>query len=167
MTAKDILIPADMRAVEPGLPRVDASIPLLPLLHRLLESPEGRLAVADEGIVIGSIDSAAMLRGLGRLIADRDDCCIIVVECRPDDYSASLMAHAIEDCDAHLVDLLTTPADDGSLRVTLRVRCYDPSAAVHSLERYDFRVVDSYADNHADLTVAAERLLALQTLLNV
>ena len=49
------------------------------------------------------------------------------------------------------------------------MRHRDPSAAVRSLERYDFHVVDAHASEGGlrDAEVAAERLLALQTLLNV
>ena len=68
------------------------------------------------------------------------------MECRPEDYSASQLAHAVEDSDAHLVGLLSTPSDDGRLRVTLRVRHCDPSAAVHSPERYDYKVVEAYGE---------------------
>lgn len=110
-----------------------------------------------------------MLEGIGRMIAPRDDCSVITVECAPEDFSASLMAHAVEDSDAHLVDLLSTPSDNGNLKVLLRVRHTDPAAAVRSLERYNFKVTDAHAasDSIMSVEIATERLLSLQALMNV
>lgn len=155
-----------------GLPKgearhIDADTPILEVLPIVLDSPAGFVDVDDNGIRIGSVSRDSLLEGLGRFIAPRDDCSTITVECRPEDYSASLLAHAVEDSDAHLVDLVSTPGRDGMIKVTLRVRCSDPSAAIHNLERYDFRVVDSYSSANVDAMVAAERLLALKTLLNI
>ena len=63
-----------------------------------------------------------MLEGLARMIAARGDCSEVTVECRPEDYSASQLAHAVEDSGAHLVDLFSSPPADGHIRVTLRLR---------------------------------------------
>lgn len=169
MTAKEILSPGKTVAERRPGRMVEADMPLLEVLPRLLDEPRRELGVSDGGISIGVIDQSSLLEGLGRMIASRDDCSIITVECRPEDYSASLLAHAVEDSDAHLVDLFTVPSDDGGMHVTLRVRHRDPSAAVRSLERYDFHVVEAHGAGGGlrDAEVAAERLLALQTLLNV
>lgn len=169
MTAREVLSPGKTAALSRPARTVDADMPLLEVLPRLLDAPARELAVDDGGVAIGVIDSDSILEGLGRLISSRDDCSVVTVECRPEDYSASLLAHAVEDSDAHLVDLLTSPADDGCVRVTMRVRHTDPSAAVHSLERYDFKVVEAYGakDGVRDAEIAFDRLLSLQTLLNV
>lgn len=169
MTAKEILSPGKTVAERRPVRMVEADMPLLEVLPRLLDTPMREIGVSDGNMSIGVIDQSSMLEGLGRMIAARDDCSTITVECRPEDYSASMLAHAVEDSDAHLVDMITTPQDDGNMHVTLRVRHNDPSAAVRSLERYEFRVVDAHGneDGSRDATIAAERLLALQTLLNV
>ncbi len=169
MTAKDILQPGKTAAGFGPRRTVDAEMPLIEVLPRLLESPVRELGVKEGETWLGVVDSDSLLEGLGRMIAARDDCSVITVECRPEDYSASQLAHAVEDSDAHLVDLLSTPSDDGRLRVTLRVRHCDPSAAVHSLERYDYKVVEAYGGNSEirDAEVAMERILSLQTMLNV
>lgn len=169
MTAKEILSPGKTVAERRPVRMVEADMPLLEVLPRLLDTPRREVGVSDGNVSIGVIDQASMLEGIGRMIAARDDCSIITVECRPEEYSASLLAHAVEDSDAHLVDLITTPQEDGNVRVTLRVRHSDPSAAVRSLERYEFRVVEAHGneDDTRDAEIAAERLLALQTLLNV
>lgn len=169
MTAKEILSPGKTVAKSHPSRTIDADMPLLEVLPRLLDAPSRELGVSDGGVSLGVIDQASMLEGLGRMIAARDDCSVITVECRPEDYSASHIAHAVEDSDAHLVDLLTAPADDGYLRVTLRIRHSDPTAAVHSLERYDYHVVRAYGAQGGtdDMGVSVERLMSLQTLLNV
>lgn len=169
MTAKEILSPGKTVAERCPVRMVEAEMPLLEVLPRLLDSPRREIGVSDGDVGIGVIDESSMLEGLGKMIAARDDCSTITVECRPEDYSASMLAHAVEDSDAHLVDLITTPQDDGFLQVTLRVRHSDPSAAIRSLERYEFHVVEAHGNSDAsrDAAIAAERLLALQTLLNV
>lgn len=169
MTAKEILSPGKTMANGSPVQKVGADMPLLDVLPRLLDAPGRELGVDDGGVSIGVIDQASALEGFGKMIATRDDCSVITVECRPEDYSASMLAHAVEDSDAHLVDLFTVPSDDGNIIVTLRVSHQDPSSAVRSLERYDFHVVDAYGSGNVvrDAEVAAERLWALQTLLNV
>lgn len=97
----------------------------------------------------------------------RDDCSLIRLQCRPDDYSASILTHACEDVGAPVVDLLTCPADDSYISVTMRLRCDDPSAAVGNLERYGYEVIEASGNNYTHAMVAAERILELQTMLNV
>lgn len=97
----------------------------------------------------------------------RDDCSLIRLECVPADYSASILTHACEDVGAPVVDLLTCPSDANNISVTLRVRCEDPTLAVHNLERYGYEVAEAEGNSYTDAEIAAERLLELQTLLNV
>ncbi|MCM1491254.1 MAG: hypothetical protein NC095_10585 [Muribaculum sp.] len=97
----------------------------------------------------------------------RDDCSLVMLQCEPADYSASILTHACEDVGAPVVDLLTSPADGTTISVTLRLRCEDPSPAIHNLERYGYEVTEAEGNTYADAAIAAERLLELQTLLNV
>ncbi len=169
MTAREILSPG--KTVADRNPRriVEADMPLLELLPRLLDTPGREVGVNDGTTSLGVVDQTSMLEGLARMIAARDDCSEVTVECLPEEYSASVLAHAVEDSDAHLVDLISTPAADGRIRVTLRLRHTDPSAAVRSLERYDFKVVEAHGsyDGMRDAEIATERLMSLQALLNV
>jgi len=156
----------DVRGVlPPGI--VDGGMHLLEVLPRLLDEPGRELGVMSDGGQEGVIDQTSMLEALGRMIAPRYDCSVIEVDCPQGDYSASHLARAVEDSDVHLVDLLTTPAEDGHLQVTLRVRCEDPTATAHSLERYGYEVTGVYSHENAGYTASVERLLALQTLMNV
>ena len=168
MTAREIISHSVAACHPEGLRSVAAELPVIEVLPKLLDSPERLLDVVDtDGAFLGTIDSASMLEGLGRLISDRDDCSIVTVECRPEDFSASLLAHAVEDADTHLVDLLTSPSADDRVQATLRVRCSDPSSVVRSLERYDFSVTGAYGSTDADTMLTAERLAALNLFLNV
>ncbi|MDE6247293.1 MAG: hypothetical protein K2M41_05570 [Muribaculaceae bacterium] len=167
MTAKDVLSVHDN--ANPLLPmkNVDASMPLLEVLPHLLDAPGRLLGVLDAGNCIGVIDEISMLEGLGRLIAARDDSSVLTVECRDDQYSASAISHAVEDADAHLVDLISRGDSDGKIRVTLRVRANDPEAAARSLERYGYRVVESSGAMSPQSEVLAERLASLRALINI
>lgn len=168
MRAKDVLSPR--RPETPLLPmhRVDSEMPLMEVLPHLLEVPGRVLGVVEGEREIGFIDETSLLEGLGEFIAARDDSSILTVECSPAEYSASSLAHAVEDADIHLVDLISHPAEGGMVRVTLRVRAEDPSAAISSLERYGFRVVEGHsAGYNADVALLSERIASLQALMNV
>lgn len=169
MTAKDIL--SLNKPENPSLPatKIESDMPIIDIIPRLLDTRKRELAVVEDGETIGIIDQSSLLEGIGRMIAARDDCSVITVECAPEDYSASILAHAVEDSDAHLVDLFSVPSDNGQIRVTLRVRHSDPTAAVRSLERYDFHVIEAHSsgDSIQSMEIATERLLSLQALMNV
>ncbi len=100
-------------------------------------------------------------------LIQRDDCSLVTLQCSPADYSASILTHACEDAGAPVVDLLTQPADNRSISVTLRLRCDDPTAAIHNLERYGYEVKEAEGNNYTDSIIAAERLMELQAILNV
>lgn len=167
MTAKDIL--SYRKSEQNGSPAIESTMPVLEVLHKLLDSKTRELTVTEEGEAVGIIDESSLLMGLSRMIAPRDDCSIITLECSPQDYSASVIAHAVEDTDAHLVDLLTVPAENGHIHVTLRVRNSDPSSTVRSLERYGFEVLEANSSGASvqSIEIATERLLSLQAIMNV
>lgn len=169
MTARDILSVNSANRAQFPEPKVDSMMPLLDVIPRLLDANARELTVIEEGEPIGVITESSLLEGLGNMIAARDDCSVITLDCDPADYCASIIAHAIEDTDAHLVDLFTSPGDNGRILATLRVRQSDPTAAVRSLERYDFHVIDAYSSGSTiqNLEIATERLLSLQALMNV
>lgn len=152
---------------KPGHAWVPAEMPVSEVLPRLLDAPGRVLEVVDGGLPVGEIDSNRMLEGLGRMIAGRDDVSVVTVECAPADYSASELARAVEDADTHLVDLWTRPGEGGKVLATMRVRRRDPSAVVHSLERYGYVVTDAFGETYGDMDTAAARLLELQTLLSI
>ncbi len=166
MTARDAISLINVKPLSDKAPRVDGGMHLLDVIPGLLDAPGRELRVA-EGERTGIIDQTSLMEAIGRMIAPRYDCSVIELDCAPADYSASMLARAVEDCDVHLVDMFTTPGEEGYIRVTLRVRCIDPSPVVHSLERYGYLVAATYPGRDAGLTADFERLLAVQTLINV
>lgn len=165
--AKDVISPIGCPTCGIAEKTVPSDMPLVDVLPRLLDAPNHLLGVEEEGHCLGFIDQTSLLEGLGREIAPRDDASLITLECTPSDYSASRIAHAVEDSDAHLVDLWTVPAEKGMLKVNLRVRLNDPTSAVHNLERYGYEVIEASGASYQDAGLAFERLLGLQALLNV
>lgn len=147
--------------------RVDADTPVIEALPRLLDTADHQLAVMEEDRCIGVMTESSLLESLNRIIVPRDDSSLIIIETPHSAYSASHLAHAVEDADTHLVDLWSSPAEDGNVRVTLRVRSDDPSPVVMSLQRYGYLVTFATGKNYRDAELAAERLLELQALLNV
>lgn len=99
-----------------------------------------------EGMQGASAEARASL--LERLLPGREESSVLLLTCRPTDYSASAIARAVEDCDAHLLNLNVTAdtTDDGRAVVLLRVSHRDPSSVARSLERYGFQVADSGSD---------------------
>lgn len=168
MTARECISPLPFPHNISEAASVSANMPALDVLHPLLEAPGRRLGVVDtDGTLLGMIDAHSMLEALGRIIAQRDDSSLITIICAAGDYSASHIAHAVEDADAHLVDLISSPAADGRIRVFLRVRHTDPTAAVRSLERYGFFVEEAIGANSRSADLALERMAALISYLNV
>lgn len=101
-----------------------------------------------------------------RLFPERDEASELSVACYRGDYSASRLARAVEDADAHLLNLnLTseiTPA--GEIVVDIRVSHRSPSSVVRSLERYGYNVIQiresGSSDNDSTLADRASELLA-------
>lgn len=102
---------------------------------------------------------------LERLFPSRDDSSVLLVTCRPSDYSASVIARAVEDCDAHLLNLSVTSdtTPDGYAVVFIRVSHRDPSSVARSLERYGYEVVSMHSDASSPSDDEA-RLRALEVL---
>ena len=79
----------------------------------------------------------------------------LTVACPRRDYSASLIARAVEDADAHLLNLNVTSTSDpeGLIWVDLRVSHRNAGAVSRSLERYGYevRAIHSGFDPQADI----------------
>ncbi len=168
MTARDIissLMPADR--IPPNVATVDASMSVVDILPRLLDTPDRLLGVTEGGELLGAIDTESVLSGLARLFPARDDSSVVELECLPADYSAALLTHAAEDADVHVVGLWTSPTPGGRIRVTLQLRCEDPTHVVRNLERYGFDVVETHARVDSALEMASQRLRELQLYLSM
>lgn len=81
-----------------------------------------------------------------RLFPGNDEASEITIECNRTDYSASAIARAVEDCNAHLINLNVTsePASRaGCVVVDLRVSHRNANAVARSLERYGYLVTSA------------------------
>lgn len=90
----------------------------------------------------------------------------LTIECNRMDYSASAIAHAVEDCDAHLLNLNVTSLPgkrSDSIVVDLRVNHRNSEAVARSLERYGFAVT-STSFSPDDQSVSKARANALELL---
>lgn len=169
MTAKDIIshdITGSPAAVQ--APQVSGDTSVYDVIPAIAESPTHTLSVRQEGAELGTIDCTSLLTALASGITMRGECSTVTLECAPGDYSASMIAHAVEDVDATPLNInVSQPADaGGEMQVSLRINRRDPEAAIRSLERYGFRVVEAYGSPEAP-TALQERLAALQAYLNV
>ncbi len=167
MKTEEMSHPTALATPEVKLPGVDAGLHPIQLLPLLLESPETKVSLTESGGKVDTLDASGMLRRMAELLPDRDDSSIMELECAAADYSAAMIAHAVESADTHLVDLLSATTPAGTIRVTLRVRRLDPTPVVRSLERYGFNVTSVYARTSANETLMEERLMALNRYLNV
>lgn len=82
---------------------------------------------------------------LWHLMPPRQEASVITVVCRPSDFSASALARAVEDSNAHLLNMNVTAdkRDDGNMTIELRTSLRHADATVRSLARYGFEVVAS------------------------
>lgn len=72
----------------------------------------------------------------------------ITVACHPEDYCASQLARAVEDSDAHLINLNVTDVRlaDGRMTIELRTNRSHAGATARSLERYGYEVLSDPSD---------------------
>ena len=121
MTAMDLITLRDDLQPHPGRPKVSSGSTLYEILPRMAESADCTVDVTRDGLTVGCIDAPAAIRALSETFTRSDEASVLTVECAREDYSASLLAHAVEDVDAHLLNLSVMPAEGGRLNVSLRI----------------------------------------------
>ena len=90
---------------------------------------------------------------LDRLFPAMPEASRILAACIPADYTASRIAHAVEDADAQLLNLNVTTDGvrlDNRVVFELRVNHRSPLSVSRSLERYGFEVLDVDAPKPAE-----------------
>ena len=98
---------------------------------------------------------------LERLFPHREESSRLLIGCIPAEYSASRIARAVEDADAHLLNLNVTSDGermDNRIIAELRVSHRSPMAVARSLERYGYEVVDVEHDSLTDDALDMDRL---------
>ncbi len=108
----------------------------------ILFTPETR----NESVSVSRTCSATNTRrDPERLFPPQPDSSELTIKCRRVDYSASAIARAVEDCDAHLLNLNVTSLtgeEAGDLFVDLRINHRNALSVARSLERYGYEVID-------------------------
>lgn len=98
----------------------------------------------------------------------------LLVGCMREDYSASRIARAVEDCNAHLLNLNVTKLGDGNdnynqadsgdgdpkfpVLFDIRVSHRDATGITRSLERYGYTVLEAQNAHGADDDTFRERI---------
>ena len=95
-----------------------------------------------------------------RLFPSVEECSELSVACYRADYSASRIARAVEDVDAHLINLNVTSVvtDNGEVVVDLRVNRRNAVSVARSLERYGYRVVEIRDTDSSSFDSLSERV---------
>ena len=101
-----------------------------------------------------------------------DECSTIIAACPRHSYSASRIAHAVEDCDAHILNLNITDDSESDpsnrLIVEIRVNHRNPAAIARSIERYGYEVIDfSSSGDYPDSETARQRIEELMRYLEI
>lgn len=104
-------------------------------------------------------------RSVRRLFPENEESSEISICCYRGDYSASRIARAVEDADAHLLNLNLTSEvlPTGEIVADLRISHRSPDSVMRSLERYGYRVVEvrnASVRSNDTLSARASELLA-------
>ena len=128
---------------------IKASAPLSMALERMASGME-RVPVIDDlsEKCIGFIDRSSMLDTLARLFPQLNEFTELTITCPPRHYSASEIARAVEDADAHLLNLnvMAGTEPDSTTTVLLRVNHSRGESVAHSLARYGYETIQIAGD---------------------
>lgn len=143
---------------------VKASTPLSLVLERMT-SGDDIVAVIDDitELYVGAIDRDSLLQAVSRLFPQLNEYTELTITCPPSQYSASAIAHAVEDADAHLLNLNVTAGTepDSLATVMLRVNHSRGESVARSLQRYGYETVEMTGDPGMFHTDLAERVSSL------
>ena len=143
LTAKDAIHPTLRPADGTVPPVVDGDMPLGALLDMMVERGIGIVAVRLGDAVAGYADTMSMLSVYARLFPQLQESTELTVVIPASQYSASAIAHAVEDADAHLLNLNVVAGTTPNSRTTAekRVNHSRGESVARSLERYGFEVI--------------------------
>lgn len=169
MTAKDAIAPQiPARTGHNQLPdaaaTVTASTPLTQALERMAAGSE-LLSLTDEvtGETLGVITPESMLKAVSGLFPQLNESSELTITCPPSHYSASAIAHAVEDADAHLLNLnvIAGTEPDSLATVVLRVNHSRGESVARSLARYGYKTLEIAGQPGVPVTEIADRVKAL------
>ncbi len=154
MTAKDAITPQNNRlntssevknAYTGKKKPVNASTPLTMVLERMAAGDDVVTVIDDvTEAPIGVIDRESIIKAVAGLFPQLNESSELTITCPPSQYSASAIAHAVEDADAHLLNLnVIAGTEPNSLTtVILRVNHSRGESVAKSLARYGYETVE-------------------------
>lgn len=92
----------------------------------------------------GSVDPNDAASALARLFPPLDEFTELTITCRAGQYSASAIAHAVEDADAHLLNLNVVGGTyaNSDTTIVIRVNHSRGDSVARSLLRYGYETID-------------------------
>ncbi len=139
---------SSQRHIDECIVRADAvreSYPMTTLLDSMVADGRLLVPVVDESdMYTGAVDACSMLAAVARLFPRLVESTELTVTCPAGDYSASAIAHAVEDADAHLLNLNVVEGTEPNSRTTvlLRVNHSRDESVARSLARYGYDTVE-------------------------
>lgn len=125
---------------------VRATYPVSMLMESMVSEGRSIVPVVDDmsGVYVGAVDRESMLASVSRLFPQLQESTELTVTCPPGNYSASAIAHAVEDADAHLLNLNVVEGTEPQSRTTvmLRVNHSRGDSVARSLARYGYDTVE-------------------------
>lgn len=125
---------------------VGATYPMSMLMELMVSGGRSIVPVVDDmsGVYVGAVDRESMLASVSRLFPQLQESTELTVTCPPGNYSASAIAHAVEDADAHVLNLNVVEGTEPQSRTTviLRVNHSRGDSVARSLARYGYDTVE-------------------------
>lgn len=127
------------------------------------------MSIKDTIISKNEGQAATKLALFDRRFPLNEDATELIVATNPDDYSAARIARAVEDCDAHLLNLNVTGTrtPEGNLIVDLRVNHRNGDHVARSLERYGYEVLEYNSADTLSLDTARDRVSEILRILDI
>ncbi len=172
MVAKDA-IAANIESISVDIPSISESAPFGTVLEKMSATPGGMLRLTQEStpeITSGYITRESLLDACTRLFPQLQESTELTVVCPAGHYSASAIAHAVEDADAHLLNLNVTQGTQPNsvTTVELRVNHARGIMVARSLRRYGYETVAMHSSGSENLNdTTAQRANALLHLLEL
>ncbi len=97
------------------------------------------------------------------------ECCELKVVCHRQNYCASQLARAVEDADAHLLNMNITSEQlpNNHIAIELRISHRNAGSVARSLERYGYEVSDIFSGFDIDAELTDHRINELMTHMQV
>lgn len=102
----------------------------------------------DDTHYLGLVRRDDIFNQFARMLSTQEPGAILALEVDPRDYSLAKLVYTIEQNDVKILSIASEAADaeEGRIRVTLKLNVTDASRVRHMLEHYGYRVIASFSD---------------------